>query len=358
MAIPAPRERAFEVARRAWAALGVLRFEWRTRRQVEASLGERLACLRQGFNTRSASYYGTPLPPDPQLYISDWREAALSKRPNRAYALILDDKLAFWLTLKPLTRHLAPVSGLVHQGRYFPADDAVSQPIESLLRCVTAPVVLKPVRGTLGRGIYILDPKADGLLVNGRPGSHDMVAPRLRRGTYVVAPWIRQAAYARTIFPESVNSIRVMTMVDPDSGAPFIPFAVHRFGVSRTAPFDGFGAGGIVAGLDVTTGRIGPAISAPPGQPRIVQDTHPDSGIPIAGTVVPRWAEICRHLLDLAAQLPFLPYVGWDVIVTDESFLINEGNSRPSLRVVQACGPLLQDERVRRFYRYHGVIPS
>jgi hypothetical protein len=352
------RDQVPDLARRGWAAIGVLRFEWRTRRQVDIPWRQRLLCLRHGFNSRSASFYGASLPPDPSLYISDWREAALSKRPNRAYGLVLDDKLVFWLTMRRLTPHLAPLAGFIRQGRFHPIDRAQDHcPVDELVGRVTAPLVLKPARGTLGRGIHILEPGPDGLRINGKPGSAATILPSLRAGSYVVAPWIEQAAYARAIFPAAVNSIRVMTLIDPDSGEPFLPFAAHRFGVGRTAPFDGFGTGGIVAGIDVPSGRVGPAVSAPPGRGRTVQEAHPDTGVPIAGVQVPRWGEICAHLLALAGRVPFLPYIGWDVVVTDDGFLINEGNSRQSLRVLQAaCGSLLEDPRVRRFYRFHGVL--
>ena len=354
---PGARGAAIDAARRIWAAIGIIRAEWRMRRTVNVSLSQRLACLRQGFNSRSLIAYGAALPPEPGLYVSDWHEAALSKRPNRAYSLVLDDKLAFWLTMRHLTPHLAPLSGILWQRRFHPLEGGGRTcSVDELVTGATESRVFKPVRGTLGRGIFILDPVPDGLRVNGKPGSAAEVLPSLHAGSYVVAPRIEQAGYSRAIFPAAVNSIRVVTLIDPDTSLPFIPFAVHRFGVNRTAPLDAFGTGGIVAAVDVATGQLGPAISAAPGRGRTVSDTHPDTGVQIAGVQVPRWREICDHLLTLAARVAFLPYVGWDVIVTDNDFLINEGNSRPSLRLLQACGPILTDERVRRFYQFHGVV--
>jgi hypothetical protein len=40
----------------------------------------------------------------------------------------------------------------------------------------------------------------------------------------------------------------------------------------------------------------------------------------------------------LAEQLPFLPWVAWDVVITDDGFLINEGNEQPSLKLLQTTG--------------------
>lgn len=351
---------ALDLARQAWAALGVARAELRMRHTVNVPWRQRLACLRRGFNSRSLVSYGAPLPPPAGLYVSDWHEAALSKRPNRAYGLTLDDKLLFWLAVGRLTSHLAPLQGFIRDRRYLRlGEDGIDCPVDELIRTLSAPVVLKPVRGTLGRGIHIVEPVADGLLVNGRPMTPSALLSAIGGQFHVVAPRIEQAAYSRTIFPGSLNSIRVMTLTDPDTGQPFLPFAVHRFGAACTAPFDGFPNGGVIAPVDTATGEIGTVVRFRQGEGRLQLTAHPDTGAPMTGVQVPRWQAIRAELLALAAKLPFLPYIGWDVVVTDSDFLINEGNSRPSLRVLQAaCGPLLQDERVRRFYRAYGIVPG
>jgi hypothetical protein len=253
---------------------------------------------------------------------------------------------------------VAPLLGFVRNRRYVPLDDAGAvRPIDELIRSVAEPIVMKPVRGTLGRGIHIIEPLPDGLRVNGRPIAAAELVSKLRNEHYVVAPRIQQAAYARTIFAGSLNSIRVMTLIDPTTGLPFIPLAVHRFGADCTAPFDGFPNGGVIAPVDVETGRLGTVIRMRQGERRIQLEAHPDTGAQMTGVELPRWADIRAELLALAARMPFLPYIGWDVVITDSGFLINEGNSRPSLRVLQAaCGPILKDERVRRFYRAYGII--
>jgi hypothetical protein len=358
---PTPRPSfgsAADLARQGWAAVGILRAEWRTRRAVRPGLGQRLACLRRGFNTRSLMSYGAELPPAPGLYVSDWHEAALSKRPNRAYSLMLDDKLLFWLAVGRLTPRLAPLLGYLRAGWFYSlTGDGADKPVADLLRALPGTIVIKPVRGTLGRGIQIVAPAPDGLRVNGKPMSAGALAPLLGNQTFVVAPWIEQAGYSRTIFPGSLNSVRVMTLTDPESGEPFIPFAVHRFGADCTAPFDGFPNGGVIAPIEVGTGRLGTVVRFRQGEGRRLLDAHPDTGAPMTGVAIPGWQAICSELLALAARMPFLPYVGWDVVVTDDGFLINEGNSRPSLRVLQAAGgPLLRDDRVRRFYQFWGVI--
>jgi hypothetical protein len=349
-----------DLGRQAWAAVGILRAEWRNRRLVRLPLGQRLACLRLGFNTRSLLSYGASLPPAAGLYVSDWREAALSKRPNRAYSAMLDDKLLFWLAMARLSPHVAPLLGFIRNGNYHPmSENGSSEPVVSLLDRLSAPLVFKPVRGTLARGIYIAEPDGAGLRVNGKPMSKGVLAAAIGRQAYVVAPRIEPAPYARTIFPRSLNSIRVMTLIDPQTGSPFMPFVVHRFGADCSAPFDAFAHGGVSAPVDRETGRLGQAVRWRPSEGRQHLEVHPDTGAPITGVVIPGWASIRDHLLELASRLHYLPYIGWDIVLTDGGFLINEGNSRPSLRIPQAAiGPILTDDSVLRFYQHYGIVSA
>jgi D-alanine-D-alanine ligase-like ATP-grasp enzyme len=77
----------------------------------------------------------------------------------------------------------------------------------------------------------------------------------------------------------------------------------------------------------------------------------------IEGVQVPAWESIRDRICALATDHPMIPYVGWDLLVTDDdgSFTIIEANSYPGLKSIQVHGPLLADERVRRFYARHGV---
>jgi hypothetical protein len=88
----------------------------------------------------------------------------------------------------------------------------------------------------------------------------------------------------------------------------------------------------------------------------VTHATHPDTGTPIEGAVVSGWPAVRDGIVALATRLPFLPYVGWDVVVTDEGYQVIEGNRRPDVNLLQVHRPLLADPRVRRFYERHGVL--
>ena len=277
-----------DVRRQVRATVNLVSGELRHGSDYPLPLTQRLACLRHGFNTRTAFFYGSGGVPDRRLYVSDWQEWAFSRRPNRSYTLLLDDKLLFWLMMIELTPRVAPLLGYIQHGCFKPFEGSgrASCTAAQLVAGSDSPLVIKPARGYHGTGVAIVEPGQVTLKVSGKSVTLETFLSGLRRGVHVVAPPIRQAAYSATIFPGSANSIRLMTVIDEDSGEPFIPFAVHRFGSMRTAPLDAFFRGGVAASVDVETGRMGLALALP-RQGRQTIESHPDTGARITGVEIP-----------------------------------------------------------------------
>ena len=69
----------------------------------------------------------------------------------------------------------------------------------------------------------------------------------------------------------------------------------------------------------------------------------------ITGVRIPHWDSMTKKLLDVCAEMSYIPYVGWDIIITPDGFAVIEGNNYPDLGH-QVFSPLLEDPRVRAFY--------
>lgn len=320
----------------------------------------RIALLLRGYNSYCHALYDLDGKESRGLYVTEWQRAVRSKKPNRGYALVLDDKLLFWLVVGRYSAHVLPILGQVERGylHEFGPDEQAERRVAlaDYLDRLDRPVVFKPLDLSHGLGVFFCERRDGGFLVDGEPSDLDTITARLSARPYLVVPEVEAAAYSRAICAQTSNTLRVMTMYDAAAGAGFVARAVHRFGVRATRPVDSWAQGGLSAPIDLATGRLGKACAFPLRSRVTWHTAHPETGAPIEGVAVVNWGRIAAHLRELATRVRFLPYIAWDVIATDDGFTIIEGNARPDIRVVQAHGPLLADPRVAAFYRAHGVV--
>ena len=62
----------------------------------------------------------------------------------------------------------------------------------------------------------------------------------------------------------------------------------------------------------------------------IACSVHPDSGIAIEG-IVPNWGKIKAGILEISQYIFPLEYLGFDVVITEDSFTILEINTHQDL---------------------------
>lgn len=314
---------------------------------------------RKGFKPTSRTFYD--LSQDAQGdYLNHLPDAAfrpLALTNGTMSRALLDDKLLFE---KVVGRYapVPPTLALIERGEVFaPTPDGPVRDREALLAYIrTRPVALKPAMGAKGKGVYRLSWQGGPLLddVAITPGEVDALLSGL--DYYLVVPWIAQADYAAAVFPDSGNSLRLITMRDPGDGQrPFIAAAVQKFGTRASAPTDNWSRGALFAPVAVETGVMGAGLAdfAKTGGKPVWHASHPDTGARIEGLAVPRWSELTAALLGLLEALPIFTYAGWDVLVTNDGFYIIEGNNAPVVVSLQLTRPVLSDPRVRRFVVHH-----
>src|SRR5690606_30256398 len=159
------------------------------------------------------------------------------------------------------------------------------------------------------------------------------------------------------VFPDAVNTMRVVTMIDPLDSEPFVASAIHRFGTQASAPTDNVSRRGIRTAIDTETGvmGIGKASWAYENGAYLSFPQHPETGAQLEGVTIPKWREVAETLLDVVRRFPMLQYVGWDAVVGENEVIVIEGNHSPNI-VQQVTSPYLADPRIRRFVEHHGVL--
>jgi len=101
---------------------------------------------------------------------------------------------------------------------------------------------------------------------------------------------------------------------------------------------------------------LSPAVAKPTSNKLQWHEKHPESGQKIAGIQVPNWTSLRSEVLRLAKLLPATPYIGWDIVVTEDGFCVLEGNNRTDVNLYQVHKPLLLDDRTYKFYKSYKVI--
>ena len=325
---------------------------------ADVPLATKLRLWRGGFKSASHGLFDLERN-DPRDYVSDL-EVARAGRINGAFGRILKDKLLFASTLAPYAR-VPDVLGIVERGQLYPLADPELTAVDALVSRAGSGVIFKPAKGNKGKGVFSVSQEGeDGLRLNDVPATSAEVAQRVAAlDGYLIVAKVQQAAYAHEIFPGSANTIRIVTMQDPDTSEIFVPAAIHRFGTPATAPTDNFQTGGVSVAIDLATGELGRAVQFPTftGGELHWLSAHPETQAPITGVTVPRWDEVKATVTKLIETFRFLKYVGWDVVVTEDGVVIIEGNHNINLGL-QVHGPLLQNPRVRRFYEYHKITAA
>jgi len=323
----------------------------------------RMNAWRLGFKSKSWDLYKLD-ENDPGLYLPDLSSLLKSYKINGFSNPIIGNKLVL---SRLLATHQVPhpnVISTIQQGK-LTADDVPFDPdmTSTLMRTLDRypRQVFRPTWSGGGQGVFFLNRVDESLRLNGKEISTGEACELLSRlDRYMATEFQDQAPYAKSIYPGSTNTIRILTLWDVERWEPFIAAVSHRFGSSRSAPIDNFhqGRGGVCAAVNLDTSNLGPAWRLTDDVQLVSEEIHYESGMPIEGVVVPGFKNCIDGVLKAASHFPYCPMIGWDVLLTKQGFCIVEANSTPGLTVLQVHTPLLKDPRSRKFFQHWGLIPD
>jgi len=315
----------------------------------------------KGFLSRSAVLYELERN-DPNLYVSDMHRYFRTK--NMVHARIqeiINNKLSTHLLLGSMDIPSPELVGvywrqMVHR---FPQEGRVG--VQDYLQEMASGDTLffKVLAGAEGKNIFaVRRAGAHTWAINGTDHSVNSAAQTFltQDRPLIIERGLAQHADESALYPNSVNTIRVLTMLDVRNGGdPFIAAAVQRIGCRRSEPADNWTRGGLSAQVDLQTGRLSKATRLPDEDTKEWFSTHPDTGARIEDAVVPFWDEIYDLVMHAAKVLSFMEYVGWDIVVTPKGPVVLEANINTGLNVLQSHAPLMADPRVRAYYNERGV---
>lgn len=175
--------------------------------------------------------------------------------------------------------------------------------------------ILKPVHAATGRGIDVF--KCDNC-----SDAISKLSPILSGDPFILEELIVQSDDLASFHPSSVNTVRISTFRYGNSDTEILyPFI--KFGTGGNFVDNG-GRGGIICKIDLSTGEIVAAVDESPAY----YSHHPNTGKKIVGYKIPYWDDALALAKELAEVLPNVRYVGWDLALTDEGWVMVEGNEK------------------------------
>ena len=173
-------------------------------------------------------------------------------------------------------------------------------------------IIAKNPGGVGGNGISLRD-SAD--ITDPAAVREELIAA----GQVLVEEVLVQHPGMAALYPDSVNSLRMVSYLDPD-GVVHVLAGVLKIG--NGGVIDNFSNGGMYTMLDEGGRALHPA-SDEEGTPFA---THPVTGVTITGYQVPLYDEVLALVDRLARRVPAMPYIGWDIAITESGPVVIEGN--------------------------------
>ncbi len=262
--------------------------------------------------------------PDFELSWLNMRLASLNRNDIR----LLDDKLAFDEACRASGLPVPPIVASFH------ADGRECWRVGPPGHLPRESAFLKPVDGKGGQGAERWTYRDQAWTRSGvtldEAGLIARCRNRARTRSIVLQRALSNGPELARYSTAALCTFRIVTMRDPDRPAELVGTVLRM--PDGHPDVDNLSAGGIAAAIDLSTGRLRPAVR---GRPVPDLTHHPATGSPIAGTALTCVEAATRLACEAHERLPMPWSVGWDVAVTPDGPVLVEGNSRWASEIMQ-----------------------
>lgn len=238
-------------------------------------------------------------------FVTDWdKDDTLIKYDGWDKYLELSDKYAFYRKAETF-----------YGRRMFIVDANTERKNAIQFMLEVQDLFIKPQGGSYGHGAFVV--KCD----NNDAANKLYSELDDKGGTWILEERIIQDEGMAKWNPSSVNTIRFTSILTSEGYHCLTP--VLRTGRKGNIVDNG-GSGGILANVDLETGRI---YTDGIDESFHEYKCHPDSGIPFQGTVIPNWEQL-KDIVKTAHETVASnhKYIGWDLALSKGRWIVIEGN--------------------------------
>lgn len=227
----------------------------------------------------------------------------VSKLNPQKFVPVLSDKVLF-------NKHF---SQFIHRKWLYTAESDLED-FKRFFSTLPKSVLLKPIDSMQGKGIEKIVVTKDSEI--------ELLYEEVKDKKILIEEFIQQ--HPRMVFGnKSVNTIRVMTMIDR-KGEGHVLKAILRAGVGD-ACVDNYCAGGVIYDVDLETGIVDSR-----GRREHDSDNtiiiHPMTDIVMLGYKLPHWEKVMLTAKQVSEFFPQCRLIGFDIAITGDNVELIEGN--------------------------------
>lgn len=180
--------------------------------------------------------------------------------------------------------------------------------------------IAKPIDGTGGIGI-------EKIKVN--KNTKKVYETLINNKQFLVEECVVQSEYMSKLYPNSVNTIRVVTLRVND--VTHVVARILRIG-NKGNIVDNFHKDGMYTTLDEYGMVLYPAVD----RNGDIYEIHPETNVSIIDFKIHNFEEIDNFVKEASKVIPEVGYVGWDIAITDKGPVLIEGNHLPGYDLYQS----------------------
>lgn len=329
---------------------------WDKKTDFNISYIKKVKYALKGFSLNEYIWYDLEKN-DYHKYISEY-ERMESREINGSYKFILDDKLVFEEVFSKYTR--VPINyAWISNGTIYGLHDydVNNDNIFEFLHSVSKSV-FKYLGNGGGVGTYVFESVDNNILINGKIAQkEDVIQIFMREGQSILCEYISQSKFSSILYPNTTNTIRIVCAKKKEEQEAEIIAAVQRIGCKASIPVDNLHSGGLVSEINLDTGELSFAVSClGEMKNRLIKfECHPDTGNKIKGMKVPNWESLKDEIKILTNKIPYLNFVAWDVLLTENGYCIIEGNASSGCTMFQ-MNHGIRNSALGDIYRSYGII--
>jgi len=259
---------------------------------------------------------------------------------DRAWYAVVDDKLLFQQAMAGAGLPVPALRAIIHPSR----DCDGAQALRSAADVVgffsdpsVYPWFAKPIDGKYSLDVVSgerLDVGTDTIVGHRGDAQRipDLLAQIETHPGFLIQERLRPPAELVAQFGDHLWSIRLLVLLTPEE--PRISRAVTKIAAGDNIADNYWRPGNLLGAINPVTGRICRTVTGS-GEALVVDPSHPDTGEPITGTVLPDWPALLGLAKRAAANLPGVRTQAWDIAVTDRGPVLLEVNFGGDLNLAQ-----------------------